>query len=78
MCVCSALSKICVWRVFVTKPGHRYSATTLLLPIQAQGVLGDAVHGLVFVGVRAQQISRGAPPRAPAIRSWHDLKPHEQ
>ena len=27
----------------VTTRGHRYSATTLLLPIQAQGILGEAV-----------------------------------
>ena len=27
----------------VSSRGHRYSATTLLLPIQAQGILGEAV-----------------------------------
>ena len=27
----------------ITTRGHRYSATTLLLPIQAQGILGEAV-----------------------------------
>ena len=27
----------------VTARGHRYSATTLSLPIQAQGILGEAV-----------------------------------
>ena len=27
----------------VTTRGHRYSATTLSLPIQAQGILGEAM-----------------------------------
>ena len=40
---CHLTMVVDVSAVLVTTCGHRYSATTLLLPIQAQGILGEAV-----------------------------------